>query len=164
MQIDFPYRGYERIEPLEVPAVNLPGVYEPLAVTETDEESVLTRGFAQPYGASHLRDVVNPGERILVLVDDGTRGTPIPRLLKLLIGELWAAGILDRQIRLLTAQGTHRKMEDAELRQKLGEFYGRFAIFQHDWLDQSKLSARENREYTRMWLSVKLTAQPTVGI
>src|SRR5205823_10591754 len=44
-----------------------------------------------------------------------------------------------KQIRLLTAQGTHRRMMEGELRQKLGEFYGRFETHQHDWLDESNL-------------------------
>jgi nickel-dependent lactate racemase len=139
MKIDFPYPGYERIESVEVPDANLLGVYEPLAIDEVDEEGVLAQSFDKPYGAPRLRDAVKRSDHVLVLIDDGTRGTPIPRLLKRVIGELWAAGLLDRQIRLLTAQGTHRRMTDAELRQKLGEFHGRFEVFQHDWLDDSTL-------------------------
>lgn len=115
------------------------GVYEPRAVGEIDEEDVLACGFDEPYGALRLHDAVKPNDRVLILVEDGTRGTPVPRLLKRVVGELWDAGVLDRQIRLLTAQGTHRKMPAAELRQKLGEFYGRFIVSQHDWLERSSL-------------------------
>jgi lactate racemase len=60
---------------------------------------------------------------------------------------------LDRQIRLLTAQGTHRRMPDAELRQKLGEFYGRFVVSQHDWLDESHL-----RDFGRTSDGTRVTA------
>lgn len=115
------------------------GVYEPQAIGEIDEEDVLARGFAEPYGAPRLRDAVKPTDRILILIEDGTRGTPVPRLLKRVVGELWEAGVFDRQIRLLTAQGTHRRMPAAELRQKLGKFYGRFIVYQHDWLGASQL-------------------------
>lgn len=115
------------------------GVYEPHAIGEIDEEDVLARGFDEPHGAPRLREAVGPTDRVLILIEDGTRGTPVPRLLKRVVGELWKAGVLDRQIRLLTAQGTHRKMPAAELRQKLGEFYGRFIVIQHDWLDASRL-------------------------
>jgi nickel-dependent lactate racemase len=139
MKIGFPYPGYEQIAAVELPGANLMGVYEPNAIGEVDEEDVLARGFDEPYGAPRLRDAVKPTDKVLVLVEDGTRGTPVPRLLKCVIGELWAAGVLDRQIRLLTAQGTHRRMPDAELRQKLGEFYGRFVVSQHNWLDESHL-------------------------
>src|SRR5947209_9327266 len=139
MKIDFPYPGYERIAPVEVPDVNLMGIYAPRAVGQVGEDEVLARGFAEPHGAPRLREAVRPTMRVLILVDDATRGTPIPRLLKRVIGELWAAGVSDRQIRLLTAQGTHRRMTEEELRQKLSEFYGRFETHQHDWLDQSNL-------------------------
>ena len=115
------------------------GVYEPQAIGDIDEEDVLAGGFAAPYGAPRLRDAVKAADRILILIEDGTRGTPVPRLLKRVVGELSEAGVFDGQIRLLTAQGTHRRMPAAELRQKLGEFYGRFIVSQHDWLDETQL-------------------------
>src|SRR5919199_1434187 len=139
MKIDFPYPGYERIAPVEVPDANLMGVYAPRSAGQVDEEEVLASGFAEPYGAPHLREAVKPTDRVLILVDDATRATPVARLLKRVIGNLWAAGVSDRQIRLLTAQGTHRRMTEGELRQKLGEFYGRFETYQPDWLDESNL-------------------------
>src|SRR5918911_1436651 len=139
MKIDFPYPGYEQIAPVEVPDANLLGVYAPRSVGQVGEEEVLASGFAEPYGAPHLREAVKPTDSVLVIVDDATRGTPVPRLLKRVIGNLWAAGVSDKQIRLLTAQGTHRRMTEDELRQKLGEFYGRFETHQHDWLDESNL-------------------------
>src|SRR5215213_230103 len=139
MKIDFPYPGYERLAPAEVPDANLMGVYAPRSVGQVSEEEVLASGFAEPCGAPHLREAVKPTDHVLILVDDSTRGTPIPRLLKSVVGELWAAGVSDGQIRLLTAQGTHRRMIEEELRQKLGEFYGRFEVHQHDWLDESNL-------------------------
>jgi nickel-dependent lactate racemase len=139
MHIAFPHPGYEQIASVEVPESNLMGVYEPRAVGEVNEEDVLTRGFDEPFCAPRLRDAVKPSDQVLVLMEDGTRGTPVPRLLKRVIGELWAAGVLDRQIRLLTAQGTHRRMPDSELRQKLGDFFGRFVVSQHNWLDGSQL-------------------------
>jgi lactate racemase len=76
---------------------------------------------------------------VLILIDDSTRGTPVPRVLHHVIKELWGAEVLDKQIVVLTAQGTHREMNEKELRQKLGEFYGRFELHQHRWLDESSL-------------------------
>src|SRR2546423_14453780 len=151
MKIDFPYPGYERIAPVEVPDANLMGIYAPRAVGQVGEEEVLAGGFAEPYGAPSLRDAVSPTMRVLILVDDSTRGTPVPRLLKRVIGKLWVAGVSDKQIRLLTAQGTHRRMNEEELRQKLGEFYGRFETHQHDWLDEASLHEfGRTRDGTRM--------------
>ncbi|MFN2517156.1 MAG: nickel-dependent lactate racemase, partial [Pyrinomonadaceae bacterium] len=76
---------------------------------------------------------------VLILIDDGTRGTPICRVLHHVVRELWAAGVLDKQIVLLTAQGTHREMGEKEMMRKLGDFHGRLRVHQHRWLDESEL-------------------------
>jgi lactate racemase len=137
--VDFPYPGYEAIAPVEVPDANVIGVFAPHAVADVDEEAVLARAIANPIGAPPLRDAVRAGDHVLILVDDATRGTPVARLLRYVIAELAAGRVRDDHITLLTAQGTHRRMADAELRDKLGEFYGRFAIHQHDWVDEASL-------------------------
>ncbi len=77
--------------------------------------------------------------RVLILIDDHTRGTPIWRMMPYLLDELRAAGVSDSDITLLTAPGTHRLMSEEELKKKLGEFYGRFALYQHRWLDELNL-------------------------
>jgi lactate racemase len=153
MTIDFPYPGYERIAPVEVPDANLMGVYAPHAVGRVGEEMVLAHGFGAPIGAPRLREAVKPTNRVLVLIDDGTRGTRVPRLLRRVAVELWTAGVSDRQISLLTAQGTHREMTEEEIRRKLGEFYGRFEVHQHRWLDESNL-----REFGRTRDGTRVTA------
>jgi nickel-dependent lactate racemase len=137
--VDFPYPGYEAIAPAEVPGANVLGVFAPRAVADVEEGVVLARAIANPIAAPLLREAARPGDRVLVLVDDATRGTPVSRALRYVIAELTAAGVPDDQITLLTAQGTHRRMTDAELRDKLGAFYGRFAVHQHDWLDEDGL-------------------------
>jgi nickel-dependent lactate racemase len=137
--VDFPYPGYEGIAPVEVPDANVLGVLEPRAVADVRQEAVLARAVADPIGAPLLHDAVSSRDRVLVLVDDATRGTPVALVFRYVITELQAAGVPDDHVTLLTAQGTHRRMTDAELRDKLGEFYGRFAIHQHDWLDDGSL-------------------------
>ena len=92
MRIDFPYPGYERIAPVEVPDANLMGVFSPKTF-ETDEDAVLREGFGRPIGAPRLRDAVQPGNRVLILIDDGTRMTPVARILPHLFYELHAAGV-----------------------------------------------------------------------
>jgi lactate racemase len=137
--VAFLYPGYEGIPPVEVPDANVLAVLAPRSVTGVDEETVLATAMANPIGAPALRDAVRRTDRVLVLVDDATRGTPVPRVFRHVIAELEAGGVRDDHITVLTAQGTHRHMAGAELRDKLGEFYGRFPIHQHDWLDEDSL-------------------------
>lgn len=95
MKIGFPYPGYEQIAPVELADANLLGVYEPRAVAHLKEPDLLARGFDKPFGAGPLRQEVRSTDRVLVLIDDLTRGTPIPRLLRRVFGELREAGVLD---------------------------------------------------------------------
>jgi nickel-dependent lactate racemase len=137
--VDFPYPGYEGIVPVEILDGNVLGVFAPRTVADVDEEAVVARAMANPIGAPPLDDAVRPGDRVLILIDDVTRGTPVPRVFRYVIARLQAGGVSDDHITLLTAQGTHRRMSGSELRNKLGEFYGRFATHQHDWLDEDSL-------------------------
>jgi lactate racemase len=138
MKIDFPYPGYEGIAPVDVPDPNLMGVYAPRTF-EVDEPEILRRGFASPIGAPRLRDAARGRRRVLVLIDDGTRRTPVARLLPHLLDELHAAGVADGAIEFLQAPGTHRPMTADELRQKLGSCAGQYRVHEHHYLDESSL-------------------------
>lgn len=138
MKIDFPYPGYEGIAPVEVPDRNLMGVYSPRTF-EVDEPEVLRRGFGSPIGAPRLRDAVRGRKRVLILIDDGTRMTPAARILPLLLDELHAGGVADDAIEFLQAPGTHRPMTPDELREKLGQFTGRYRVHEHHYLEESSL-------------------------
>jgi nickel-dependent lactate racemase len=138
MRIDFPYPGYEAIAPVEVPDANLMGVFTPRSFA-VDEEAVLRQGFQRPIGAPRLRDAVHAGHRMLVLIDDATRLTPMARILPHVLEELHAGGVADERIELLQAPGTHRPMTDAELREKLGTVYGKYPVQEHHYRHQASL-------------------------
>jgi nickel-dependent lactate racemase len=139
MIVDFPYPGYEAIAPAEVPDANLLGVYAPRTIDTPDAEEIVRRGIADPIGAPRLREAVRPSDRVLLLVDDATRTTPVVLVLPHVIAELEAAGLADDQIIILTAQGTHRRMTELELRAKLGAMRARFVVHQHDWRNEATL-------------------------
>jgi lactate racemase len=138
VRIDFPYPGYEKIAPVDVPDDNLMGVYSPKTF-ETDETAVLRQGFERAIGAPRLRSAVRSGDRVLILIDDGTRMTPVARILPYVFDELHAGGVSDDRIEFLQAPGTHRPMNPDEIREKLGPFAGRYPVHEHHYLDQSTL-------------------------
>lgn len=140
MRLEFPYRGYDGIAPAELPADRLLGAWEPRSFTiAADEDAVIRQGLAAPIGTPRLREMLGHEDRILILVDDMTRGTPLPHLLRHVVAELEAARVQDDAVTILTAQGTHREMAEAELLAKLGEYRGRFRVHQHRWRDASAL-------------------------
>jgi lactate racemase len=138
MRIDFPYPGYEAIAPVEVPDANLMGVFTPRSFA-VDEEAILRQGFERPIGAPRLRSAVRAGHRVLILIDDATRLTPIARILPHVLDELHAGGVADDRIELLQAPGTHRPMTDAELREKLGPIHGKYPVHEHHYRDWATL-------------------------
>jgi nickel-dependent lactate racemase len=139
VRIDFPYPGYEGIAPVEVPDENLMGVFSPREFPGVDEEQVIAEGSAHPIGAPRLREAVRSTDRVLILIDDGTRVTPTDRVLPHLIGELHAAGVPDRNIDFIEAVGTHRPMKPEEIRKKLGRYDGKYQVHEHHYLDRGSL-------------------------
>ena len=156
MEIDFPYPGYEAMAPVEIPERNLLGVFAPRCF-DVDEDEVLRRGFERPIAAPRLRDAVRRSDRVLILIDDATRLTPVARILPRVLDELHAAGVEDRRIEFLQAPGTHRPMKPEEIQEKLGPFYGRYPVHEHHYLDEASLhDYGHTRDGTRVTASRRL--------
>ena len=108
------------------------GELEELPAVEDFEAALLTQ-LDDPIGAPPLRELAAGRTKVLVLVEDATRHTPVDRILPVLFDYLNGAGVSDDQIEILTAPGTHRVMTDAEVREKVGESArGRVSVAQHD--------------------------------
>ncbi|HEX7446448.1 MAG TPA: nickel-dependent lactate racemase [Pirellulales bacterium] len=139
MIIDFPFKHYEAISPGEVPDANVMGLYAPRHVGKTDEEQIIQRGIQHPIGTPPLNQMVRKQDRVLILVDDYTRGSPVKKVLPHVLSQLKDAGVSDKAITLLTAQGTHREMTQAELAEKFGQYLEKYTVHQHRWTDESML-------------------------
>ncbi len=137
LNVSFDYPGYEKIAPVEIPEERLMGVWGVKVLEGHDEMAEVRRGLLEPIGKRRLREAAAGKKQALVLIDDATRTTPTAKLLPAVMEELHAAGLEKKQIRILTAQGTHRRMEEAELRKKLGKLFGQYEVFQHDWKDEA---------------------------
>lgn len=140
VKIDFPFPGYESIAPVEVPDANLMGIFSPAKLPGVDERQVVRDGLARPIGAPRLREAVKGSDRVLIIIDDGTRETPADRILPFVFDELHAAGVRDDRIEFIQGVGTHRPMKPDELRKKLGAAHGRYRVHEHHYLDRSSLA------------------------
>ena len=77
--ISLPY-GKEQIA-LQVPDENLVGVFWPAEIKAcADPQQEIERALDQPLGTARIEQIVSAGEKVLILVDDYTRGTPVPHL------------------------------------------------------------------------------------
>jgi len=101
---------------------------EPIA----DETYAVANALENPIGRPPLREIVRPGERVAIVVNDITRLTRTDLMLPPIVETLNCAGIPDRDIFIVFALGIHRPQTDAERRQIIGEaLYARIRCFDH---------------------------------
>jgi len=138
MRISFPY---PEIESFEVPEENLLGVFSPSIVEVRESvEQIIDRALSNPIGSVVLTRLLKGGERVLIVVDDYTRSTPVQEILPRLIKELQHAGVNKEDINILVALGTHRPMTEEEMIEKFGqELSKQYSIINHSWWDSSQL-------------------------
>lgn len=141
MRARFDYAGPEGA-PFDVPDAHEATLHEAAATAPTDADGILEQALLHPAGVDRLVDAVAGRRRVLLLVDDNTRGTPVPLILPHVARAFEAAGLDDDRVTVLTAQGTHRRMTPPELDEKLGPFARRWRVAQHGWLDEGQLVHR----------------------
>lgn len=124
-----------------LPDANLQGVLEPRSgVAPQDEGTVVRRALAHPVGAPSLDDLLNPGQRVVVITSDLTRPCPSERLLPYLLDKLAGKGIRDKDITIVLALGLHRPMTEPEIKAAVGSaIYSRVRVLNHDPEDAVRL-------------------------
>lgn len=115
MQVSVGYGRDEKIE-LDIEQKNLLGVFEPNAVPKTDCHACLREALAAPLGRSSFDDFIAGDERIVVIVNDGTRPTPTRHLL----AEIYPS-IADKDLLFVIATGVHRESTQEEYEFIFGE-------------------------------------------
>jgi lactate racemase len=106
---------------LSIPESWLGAVITPhSSVASAGVEELTVAALRNPIGTPPLHELAQPGQRVALLIDDCTRKTPTAQILPFLLSELSEAGILQRDITIVVALGTHRRLTDAELAAKLG--------------------------------------------
>jgi len=80
----------------------------------------VVRSLAEPIGSERLGDRVHAGMKIALVMDDGSRPTPVHLIYSHVLAELRRGGIKDADITVVPAIGLHRGMAEEEVRQRLG--------------------------------------------
>jgi len=105
-----------------------------------NEALALRRALHKPIGSPPLRELVKPGQSVVVIFPDLTRPMPNDRVLSVLLTELEDAGVARERVTLINALGTHRPNTEEELVGMLGRrIYENYCVIQHDAFDQSGL-------------------------
>lgn len=110
-----------------------------LPAAENVHQSIMD-AMRQPYGTPPIGKLASGRERIIVLVDDVTRPTPLKKILPPILQQLCAAGAQADRIKIIIGLGTHRPMSDMEIKEHLGEeIVEGFEISNHNYKDDNRL-------------------------
>lgn len=104
-----------------------------------DAAATLRTALQHPVAGPRLRDIVSPGQRVVVSICDVTRPQPRQLMIEALLEELH--GIVGPgDLTLLVATGTHRVCTAEELREMLGaELLDTCEVVNHDARDDAEL-------------------------
>ncbi len=107
--------------PVLLPAAAVGEVITPHEVEAVSDMAAAVRHvLLHPIGAPTLDRLAKPGQRVAIIVDDGTRSTPINLILPLVLAPLRERGIRREDIAIVIALGTHRPLTGAEIEARVG--------------------------------------------
>lgn len=133
MKVTMPY-GKEKIT-FSVPDKNFIGMMDP-DFTEPlkDLKGAICKAIDEPIGSKKIEDIIIPGKKIAIIIDDGSRPTPQAQILPILIDKILAAGAKKEDIRIVAALGSHRYMTEDELRERVGdEIYNNYPVMNSEF-------------------------------
>jgi lactate racemase len=106
-----------------------------------DPLAAIRAALRQPIGSLALGQSVRPGEHVCILVNDSTRKARTELLMPILLDELNAAGVPDRDIFAVVATGSHRLAAQWDMEALVGAAVaGRIAMYSHDCNDREGLT------------------------
>jgi lactate racemase len=138
-KILLPYRNHH-LE-LDIPTTNLMTIASPRPVNPpADLRTLVRQALQNPINLpTSMVDLFKGGERLLLIIDDLTRLTPIERLLPHILEELQAE-LKHLKVTILVALGTHRKMTLDEIKQRVGEkIADKYPVINHDYENELAL-------------------------
>jgi nickel-dependent lactate racemase len=114
----------------------------PVILPSVTPDELIGEALDNPIGTDRIENIVKPGERVCIIISDSTRSWQNPgMILGVLLDRLGSAGVMDEDIVVISARGTHRAQTDAELRKLVGDkIYDRIKVVDHDSTDESNLT------------------------
>ncbi len=135
------YNDAEESRNFKIPESNFMGLYtagNPKAMLPEQIEKAVVFPFN---GGERLSDIVKKkkASTASVIISDATRGVPTAKVAPFVVKELIDGGIDIKNIIFVVALGVHRNAEEEEMKEFLGELYGKVRIENHDAFSEDKL-------------------------
>lgn len=138
------------------------GILSPSSIPPVlDPVAEITRAVSQPLGMPRLNELARPENKVVIVMDDLSRPTPVESVLPVVLRELEQAGIPRQAVTLVPALGLHRAMEAAEIEKRTGIPGLRFENPDCDDLEKQVFLGTTTRE-TPVWINKTVAAADLV--
>lgn len=140
---------------LRVPTRNFLGVIEPKDRPGVpDAKAEVERALREPIGSKRLCEIVKPGDKVAVVVDDVTRPAPSHVMVPPILDELNRAGVKDEDVTVIFGCGIHRAVSSEEAARLLGEaVVKRVKVVSHDCKAQDLVYLGTTKHGTKVYLN-----------
>jgi nickel-dependent lactate racemase len=131
------------------------GILEPSSLPPcTDPQAEVLRALANPIGAPPIRNLTRAGKKVAIVIDDGSRPTPVGRILPAVVAELEAAGVTRAGMALVPALGLHRPMAQEEIARRAGMELEGIQTVTHNCDDPEQMRFLGTTSYTSpVWIN-----------
>ena len=157
MQIPIAY-GKEDVLHLRIDERNLLGVFNPNPVAKFDETALIAKALANPINQKSFDEFIAGEQKIVVIVNDGTRPTPTAKVLKQIYPK-----IREKNKIFIIATGCHRQCSLDEYEMIFGkeiyaELNAKSEVRDHDSKHDEMVFLGESKNGTQMYLN-KIVAE-----
>lgn len=111
----------EKTEEVTVEKRNLAGILNPKMVRAGNTQQIILDALNNPLNSESFEEFLNSSDKVLCVVNDGTRPTPTYEVIKVVYDKL-----TNKEFEFIISTGTHREPTDAEYRFIFGDFYSEF--------------------------------------
>ena len=120
------------------------------------KSAAIKKAITNPIGRPPLREYARGKKEVVILFDDMARVTRVSEMVPHVLAELAAAGIADKQVRFIAANGCHGAMDRQAFARKLGEgVLARFPVYNHAPFDNC-VYAGTTRRGTRILINAEV--------
>ena len=120
------------------------------------KSAAMKKAITNPIGRPPLREYARGKKEVVILFDDMARVTRVAEIVPHVLAELAAAGIADKQVRFIAANGCHGAMDRQAFARKLGEgVLARFPVYNHAPFDNC-VYAGTTRRGTRILINAEV--------
>jgi nickel-dependent lactate racemase len=137
--------------------VNLPKNWELLQTLYKEDRKVrrpladlIESALDHPVDSRPLEEMLKPGSHVAIVVDDGTRPTPVRGLLPPLLNRIHQCGVPEKDVDIVIGVGTHRPLSQKEIEQRCGkEVVKAYRIQNHN-----ARSGDQDGRGSRLWIGL----------